>query len=183
MKIKYKVLVIMFLMTFALFGSGITYSIFNSKTNLITTDQKIAKFVFNANKVDYIELELTDINPGDIEEYLFSVSNTSSSNVSDITVDYQITVKTYHFIPLNIELYKIEGDIENKIMTCDEKYTRNENNELVCHSEIQNMSYDTEIVDNYKIRITFPMEYNDVSYANLVDFIDLEISSWQKTGE
>jgi len=35
-------------------------------------------------------------------------------------------------------------------------------------------------VDEYKLKITFPKEYNDVTYSNLVDYLNIEIDSWQK---
>ena len=37
-----------------------------------------------------------------------------------------------------------------------------------------------ESKNNYKLRISFPEEYNDEIYSNLVDYIDIEIKSWQK---
>ena len=46
---KYKVLIVLFALALLLFGSGITYSIFYSEAGGIV-DQKIAKFVFDAQK-------------------------------------------------------------------------------------------------------------------------------------
>jgi hypothetical protein len=37
-------------------------------------------------------------------------------------------------------------------------------------------------LDNYKITVEFPSEYNDEIYANLVDYINIEAKSWQKIG-
>ena len=42
------------------------------------------------------------------------------------------------------------------------------------------MGYDEEQIDDYKLKIKFPSEYNDEIYSNLVDFISMEIKSWQK---
>ena len=83
-------------------------------------------------------------------------------------------------MPLTIELYKIVDDTEQLIMTCDEKYNRNTENELLCNAAIQSMEYNQEILDDYKIKVTFPTTYNTEEYANLVDYIDVEIQSWQK---
>lgn len=185
MKIKYKLLLGLLLMVMLLLSSGITYSVFNSGSTLNTPDQQIAKFVFDTNVVDYIELNLTNINPGDKKEYLFSVSNSQSENLSNITVNYEITVKTYHFMPLTIELYKTDANNnETLIMDCNENYyARNSSNELICNSPTQIMSFSNEVLENYKIIVTFPSEYNNEIYANLVDYIDLEISSRQKLEE
>ena len=37
-----------------------------------------------------------------------------------------------------------------------------------------------EEIDDYKLVISFPQEYNDVLYSNLVDYMSIEIESWQK---
>lgn len=175
---KYKILLVMFIVAMVLFSSGITYSIFTSSSNL-SVDQEIASFIFEAEKQDHLELNLTDLRPGVSEEYNFSVANNASNNVSDVTIEYKIIIKTFHFMPLNIELYKI-GDEEELIMRCDESYNRNANNHLVCNSSIQVMEYSKEMNDNYKLKVTFEDAYNNEMYAELVDFIDLEINSWQK---
>ena len=65
-------------------------------------------------------------------------------------------------------------------MSCDESYSRNENNELVCNSPIQELSHDDENMDNYKLRVTFDGLYNDESFSNLIDYINIEIKSYQK---
>lgn len=180
MKNRKKVLLLLMFISFVLFSSGITYSIFTSGTVLDINNQKIAKFVFNTEKLDHLELSLVDLNPGDSDEYAFSVSNSIDEVLSNITVEYQIVVKTFHLIPLDIMLYKIENEEEVLIMSCDETYSRNEDNELICNSELQEMPYTNEINDNYKLKVSFPEIYKEEIYSNLVDYIDLEIKSWQK---
>ena len=71
---KGKVLIILFTLALLLFGSGITYSFFNSNTNGMV-DQKIAKFVFDAQKLDNLSLDIDDLYPNSSKEYLFAVSN------------------------------------------------------------------------------------------------------------
>lgn len=177
-----KVLMFLSIAIFALFGSGITYSIFTAGSKIDIDNQGIAKFVFNTEKLDHLELNLVDINPGDEDLYSFTVSNTSNRVQSNITVEYQIIIKTMHLIPLELKLYKLdEDDDETLIMNCDETYSRNSDNELVCKSSEQLMAYSSEAFDNYKLKVSFPISYSDDVYSNLVDYIDLEIKSWQKT--
>lgn len=185
MRKKYKILLCLFAISMLLFSSGITYSIFNSGAAATMLNQKIAKFIFNAEKVDFIELPLVDLNPGSVEEYYFSVTNADEKNMSSIAIEYQIVIKTYHFMPLNIELYKIgEDDSLNLLMECGDDNSRNSKNEVVCNSKVQQMlNLNDSSNDRYKIRIEFPEEYNSEEYSNLVDFIDLEINSWQKIKE
>lgn len=176
---KIKILKILAIIVLAVFGLGITYSIFSSDT-LGSTNQKIAKFIFNAEELDILSLPITDLKPGYTNDFDFSVSNSLDEKTSDVTIEYQITIKTFHLVPLNIELYKIYDEEENLLINCDESYSRNDNNELVCNLQIEELDYSKEEKDNYKLKISFPEEYNDITYSNLVDFIDLEIKSWQK---
>lgn len=173
-------MIIISIATFLTFFSGITYSIFHSEGTLNSNDRNIAKFIFNAESLDHLELPLVDLNPSDEKEYLFSVANKKEDKISEVTIEYVITIKTYHLVPLNINLYKISGEEEELILTCDESYSRNDENEIICNSATQQLLHDNEQLDNYKLRVSFPEEYNDEKYANLVDFINLEIKSWQK---
>ena len=79
----------------------------------------------------------------------------------------------------NIELYK-DNDKE-AVMTCNDKsYSRNSDNILVCNSSVWEMAHKSTETEKFKIKVTFPSEYNSYDYAELVDYIDISISSWQK---
>ena len=180
---KYKVLIILIGLVALLLGTGITYSIFSSSSNLTLANQQIAKFIFETEKLDHLELSLDNITPGKEEEYLFSISNALDKTVSNVTINYQITIETFHFMPLDIALYKVKGETEELIMQCDETYSRNTSNILVCNSAMQEMSYEQGVLDNYKLKVSFPADYDSEDYADLVDFLDLKINSWQKMSE
>jgi hypothetical protein len=150
---------------------------------MVSNEQDVAKFVFNAQSLDQIQLPLIDLNPGSTKEYTFAVSNNYAGSLSDVTIEYQMTIETYHLIPLVIELYKMNGETEELILTCDENYTRNSENELICNSSTQEMGYSTLKLDNYKLKVTFPNQYNGEAYSDLVDYINIEIKSSQKTGD
>ena len=176
---KRKIIIVFVLIIAILFGSGITYSIFRSNTSG-SVNQKIAKFVFEAKEVDELNIPLADMYPGVTKDYSFSVTNKQDSKISNVTLNYQIIIKTYHFMPTVIELKKVDGKEETLILTCDESFTRNSNNELVCNSQVLEMSHNIESLDNYKLVIKFPESYNDEMYKDVVDYIDIAIKSWQK---
>lgn len=178
---KYKFVIVLLLGILILMLSGVTYSVFTSDASLEVEDQDLAKFVFNAERLDKINLPLVNLEPGETLEYPFSVTNEDSGVVSNVTVLYELTLKTFHFMPLEINLYKLNGEEESLIMTCDESYSRNANNELVCNTESYQMDHSTETLDNYVLKVSFPLNYNSTQYADLVDFIDLEITSSQKS--
>lgn len=181
---KNKILIILVMLVLLLFSSGITYSIFHTESDIIITDQEIAKFVFETKMTNHLELSLSNLNPGDKTNYNFSVSNNQSENVSHVTLNYQITIETYHFMPLELKLYKLDSNnAKVLIIECDETYTRNDKNALICNSDIQVMDYSREVIEDYELEVIFPSEYNAEAYANLADYINLGIKSWQKTEE
>ncbi len=173
---KKKIIVILILFSLITCFYQITYSLFTSKTSLTIKKGEIAEFIFETKRTNHIELEFADLNLGDIKEYEFQVSNTKDNDVTNVTTEYQITIKTFHFMPLLIELYK-NNDL---VMTCDEKYSRNTDNALVCNSDIWELGHNETKIEDFKIKISFPTEYNSLEYTELVDYIDIDISSWQK---
>ena len=177
---KKKIMVTIILLICISFFSGITYSFFNSSSKMRSTNQGIANFIFEANKVDEIQLQLNELLPGDKKEYLFSVTNSNSSKISDVAIEYQIKIKTYHFIPTVIKLYTMEGEAATFLEECNETPTRDSNNMVVCNMPIETLERGSKISNDYKLEIEFPSEYNDVIYSNLVDFISIDIESWQK---
>ena len=178
---KKKLILCLLFITLILFGTGITYSVFTSDS-LLSSNQKIAKFIFNAEEVDSLELPLSDLYPGVKKEYQFEVSNNSSGKTSNVTLNYNMTIKTYHFMPTVIKLYRIEDENETLVLNCDETYNRNDYNELLCNTETEEMSYSSSEIHNYKLEVEFPSTYNSKEYTDLVDYINLEINSWQKIG-
>ena len=154
----------------------ITYSFFNTETSLAIKNVEIAEFIFEAKRTNHIELEFENLKAGETKEYEFQVSNTKDENITNVTTEYQITINTFHFMPLLIELYKND----KLVMTCDEKYSRNEDNALVCNSDIWELEHNSTKTDKFKIKISFASEYNSLEYTDLVDYIDIDISSWQK---
>lgn len=159
---------------------GVTYSFFKSDSNLFA-NQDIAKFVFEAEETSTISVPITDLNPGDSTSYTFEVTNNVDEVVSQVTINYQCIIKTYHLMPLEIKLFKT-GAVEELILTCDETFGRNSDNQVVCNSLIQEMAYDDKVSDSYRLDITFPEKYNDEDYSDLVDYIDIDIRSWQDIG-
>ena len=45
------------------------------------------------------------------------------------------------------------------------------------------MQYTTNVNDDYELKVEFDEKYNEEEYSDLVDYIDIEIKSWQKVGE
>ena len=159
---KHRVFIIILLFSLIVCFTGVTYSLFNSENYLYVGNMEIAEFIFDTKRMDHIELGFTDLKPGDINEFNFEVTNTKDNMITNVTTEYQITIKTFHFMPLLIELYK---DSENA---------------LVCNSLVWEMEHKSTETEKFKIKVTFPEQYNSYDYTELVDYIDIDISSWQK---
>ena len=178
---KHKLIICFVILTLVLLISGITFSRYSASTSLAFNNQFLAKFVFEAKETDNISIPLTSINPGDSKEYNFSVTNNKDNVRSNVSINYQISIETFHFMPLDIKLYKIDGNDEVEVMRCDESYSRNEENKLVCNSSIFTLTHKEDRTDNYKLVVSFDSLYNSLEYADLVDYIDINIKSSQKT--
>ena len=178
--IKLKLVIILITSVLLICGIGITYSLFTSKGNL-HADQKIAKFVFEAKKTDTIQLPITNLNPGDKTSYNFQVTNNSNDKKSEVTINYELILKTYHFMPLEINLYKIVDDKEELVVKCDETISRDQQtNQIICNTKTSELSHNNELSENYRLDVSFPKQYNSLEYAELVDHIEIQIKSWQK---
>ena len=173
---KNRVVIIVILFCLIICFSTITYSLFTSETFFSIQNMEIAEFIFETKRTNHIELDFMDLKPGDTNEYEFEVTNTKNNVVTNVTTEYQITIKTFHFMPLLIELYKDE----KKVMTCNEDYSRNTDNALVCNSDTWEMKHNSTETEKFKLKVSFPKEYNSYDYTELVDYIDIDISSWQK---
>lgn len=182
MQKKSRILVIIVLLIFIIYGCGITYSIFNAGKNFSSVNEKTAQFIFNSEKTDHLEFDLSTLTPGETEEYHFKVTNTDEEQRSEVTINYFFAIKTYHFMPLDIRLYKVIDEEEVEIINCDETYSRDKNNYLICNSKTEEMKYSSEESDEYVLKVTFLKEYDNAIYSDLVDFIALDIKSFQKIG-
>ena len=120
---------------------------------------------------DFARGRIAEMGPDSV--YNFSIGNGSEDSYSDVTIEYQLTILTPHFTPLVIELYKGE----DLVISCDETYSRNDNNELVCNSPVQELLCDEDYLDDYTLRVTFDGNYDSDVYSNLIDYINLEIKA------
>ncbi len=175
---KGKLIVISLLACLTVLAVGVTYSRYVA-TGTGEESVAFAKFVFEAEETTKIELPLLNLIPGSRVEHEFSVSNNLNTNLNEVVFEYEITLKTQLLIPLTYQLYSTDGT-ETLILTCDSTVTRDPDNLIVCTSPVYEMTNVEAHLDNYRLDIIFPAAYTDPIYSDLVDYIDVEINSWQK---
>lgn len=174
----------------AIIGIKITYSSYFSSASGKTANLTFAKINFNNEETTETSFSLGNLKPGDAVEHHFKVSNYKNGSGSDVNIGYQLSIETFHFIPTTIELYKKnkETNLEELVLTCDESNKRNTENKIICTSDIYTLDYKYQDEDNYIVKIIYNnKDLNQQAwseeYADIVDFIDIKIASWQLSEE
>ena len=172
MKKRILIIIIMFMLISV---TGITYSLY---TNMIKKEIPIslASFSVGVERKEALDIELSDLEPGSVNRYDFSVLNNVDENMSDVSILYNIVLKTGNYIPLDIKLY----DSSNNILFDSSKEKSYEDNELMLKTEDIIMPYSNSVKNDYVLEVTFPEEYSGEEYSGLVDYINLTIEATQK---
>ena len=145
-KVGIFLVIIMFSFTFGVTNSRYIGELFSSKSiiaNPIIT--------LNSNETSY---SISDMLPGDVREYKFSVANFDNSNVNEVLLSYRLRFTLEDGIPLTIKLYDISnGKTEIQL-------NNGETPKIT-------MNYGPDyIVQNYMIEIIWDKKDNSYEYAN-----------------
>jgi len=181
---KKKIIVILILIYLLMYGIKTSYSMYNDYKSGRVNDLTFAKIIFNNEEMTELSLPIDNVFPGNSLDYKFKVSNKKDGVRSEINTGYNITIETYHLIPIAIKLYQL-SPTEEFILECnDTNYNRDTQNKLICTSEDFMLNYSEDISNEYKLSITFNDSPNEdeswsVEYTDLIDFIDIKINSWQ----
>ena len=171
MKKKILIIIIMFMLISV---TGITYSLY---TNMVKKEVPIslASFSVGVDRKESIDIDLSDLEPGSTKSYNFSVLNNIDESMSDVSISYNIIVKTGNYIPLDIKLY----DSNNNLVIDSLNGSRTEDNELLFKSNDIIMPYSEQVKNDYRLEVVFPEEYNGEEFSGLVDYINLTIEASQ----
>ena len=172
MKKKILIIIIMFMLISV---TGITYSLY---TNMVKKEIPIslASFSVGVERKDTLDINLSDLEPGSVNRYEFSVLNNTNESMSDVSISYNIILKTGNYIPLNIKLY----DSGNNLLFDSKDGIRNDDNELLLKTNDIIMPYSESVKNDYVLEVVFSQEYSGEEYSGLVDYINLSIEATQK---
>lgn len=124
-------------------------------------------------------LILSDVKPDDTDNYYsISVSNFASNKVSEVSLEYSLSIKTTTNIPITYSLYK--NDDSTNILGDREVITDNDKMYFFKYNSISS-SFDKGVkkTDNYKLVINFPSDYNSEDYQDLIDNITISVDAKQ----
>ncbi len=111
-----------------------------------------------------ISYQITDMLPGDSEEYDFSVSNQENGKTNEVLLTYRLEVRVEGEIPLQIQLFNEKGEE----ITITEGKTAEER-----------LQYGTQQVKNYKMKILWDESDNQVKYAGQEASVFVELKATQ----
>lgn len=172
MKKRILIIIIMFMLISV---TSITYSLY---TNMVKKEIPIslASFSVGVERKDKLDIELSDLEPGSVKRYDFSILNNIDESMSDVSILYKIVLKTGNYIPLDIKLY----DSDNNILFDSKDGIRTSDNETLLKTNDIVMPYSKNVKNDYILEVIFPKEYSGEEYSGLVDYINLEIEANQK---
>lgn len=177
-KNKFKLIFILFLILVLIISLSIisTYSRYRSKTSSDTT-LGVAFYVTNVS-YQVKTIQLSDIEPDDTEhEYTFTVANNENGTRTETNLTYDVTLKITTNLPLKYDLQMngAEAIDSDEIKKDDDgTYFR------YIKTKSQEFGYGKDQENEYKIIITFPKEYKDVKYQDIIEAIEIQVESKQK---
>lgn len=157
-------------------------SISNSYANV-----GIAFYLF---KEDYktMTLNLAELLPrDDVYVYNFSIGNQDGEEIAEVDIEYELTLRTTTNLPLTFELYMNENYTDNNAtniitqenIALDEygTYFRTMTTDKIY------LSYKQEKTNSYQLVIHFPKNYNQETYQNTIELLEINVNAQQVTGE
>ncbi len=140
---------------------------------------EIAFYIINP-MTETQSLKMFDVKP-DGNDYIFNidVSNFSEDGtVSEVDLEYQLELITTTNIPVEYKIYlnnSETNDFNNKEIFQDEDgmyFFR-------FQTPAQNFQRNIEKTDHYQLVVTFPSSYNEETYQDLIDSVEVVINAQQ----
>ena len=126
-------------------------------------------------------ITLDEMKPGDEKSYTFSVSNTDGTNRSEVTLDYEIVIKTTTNLQLEYELDEIVSGVDTDVIlssnTISDEYG-------TYFKEIKTSSETFEYTDDetklYKLTVKYPSSLKSHTNQDICESIEINVLSKQK---
>lgn len=173
--IKFVILLICFIIVIQIFL--LTMSRYESNSNS-KANVDIAFYVLNE---DYqsMTLNLGKIVPSaNLYTYNFSVSNEKDGKIAEVDIEYELKIRATTNLPLDIHLYKNEnGNRKEGTSSVEQDEDGMYFNILKVDKGI--FYYSTPRTDNYTLEILFPEKYNEETYQDITDLIEISVNAKQ----
>ena len=177
-------LFLVFILVVAFFLLRMAYARYEMQSKLVANIDK-ALYIFDSEQVRF-NLEPTGIIPSnDPFTYRFSVANFNESKISDVDLEYRITIRTTTNLPLQLQLYRnqlpTDAGAVNLLTGCTDVQDADGAWYHVYQVNTDyTMLYTTETTDYYTLVINFPLTYaSDMKYVNVIENIEVTLKSRQ----
>lgn len=131
-----------------------------------------------------VDIDIPDLSPSS-EPYIynFTISNNDGTNISEVNLEYELYIKTTTNLPLNYKLYLNEdySDPSSTNIFDSEELITDEYGTYYRKVGIPTryFYYDEATTDKYTLVIDFPIVYNNSTYENCIESIELIVDSKQ----
>ena len=178
-RLKLEIIILLILLVMLCFLIPFTLSRFRTEARG-DAPIDIAFYLLN-DTYTHQNITLSEMQPGDEESYTFSVSNTDGTNRSEVTLDYEIVIRTTTNLQLEYELDEIVSGVDNDVIlssnTISDEYG-------TYFKEIKTSSETFEYTDNetklYKLTIKYPSSLKSHKNQGICESIEIKILSKQK---
>lgn len=154
-------------------------------TGVGNVNSNIAFYLF---KVDYLtsSIKLNELLPSDVPYvYNFSVGNQNGDKVSDVDIEYLLSIVTTTNLPLRFEIYENCNYLDstcvnllnddNKVIEKDDDGTYFQTFSL----EMRELYYASPETNSYTLLIYFDKNNNDFKYQGVIESVKIVVDSKQ----
>lgn len=177
-KDRKKSILILILLLLAIITSYIFITYSKYATEQTNSDiAYVAQFVFTETMSENLNVKLENMKPGDIQNYHFTVSNTRNTKISDVGMNYEITLQSSSNLPLTIYLYKNDDNTTNLFSETAESTVQ----QKVLKTQKQSFIAGEEKTDTYTLKIEWQNteENKNEKYVDEIDYMDISIDAVQ----
>lgn len=108
-----------------------------------------ARVAIFAAGTETLDLTFDKLQPGDVVEKEIIAVNTENGKTAEVTLKYTLELIEFGDLPLEYELYKVNGSSEEKVDFKDSF----------------EMDHGSTVQHNFKLKATWPKSKNDVKYS------------------
>ncbi len=153
------------------------YSIFHTDASGVAAN-KIAFYVIEA-KPQTQQIKIGEIAPdGQNYRYSVEINNFNNEKVSEVDMEYTMSIRTTTNIPVNYELY-LGDSTTNIIGTKETIQDANGMYFFKFDSHAGSFVHGVEKTDRFTFVVNFPNTYNDAAYQDLIETIEITINAVQ----
>ena len=178
-----RIIVLLFIIIFLVSVTPFTNSRYVSETE---SEVKIeaAYYLLDTNYI-VADIKIPDLVPSNTRyTYGFSIANNKDFERTEVSLEYDLSIRTTTNLPLEYELYLNEDYTnpmadniiinDNFVLDDDETYFRE------IETDKRYFSYSYDEIDVYTLVIDFPISYKDFKYQDVIESIEIIINSKQR---